>query len=136
MNAFDADVLIYAVKDGHQLGHRVLPLFAVPPGAPAGLGSLLLLLEVLSRPMRRDEHAQVRALSQLLSKLELLPVNDQIADLAVSLGTVYGLKAADAVHLATAVNAGAERFITNNQRDFPKTISEIEIMYPADLQAA
>lgn len=43
------------------------------------------------------------------------------------------LCAADAVHLATAVGVGADRFLTNNRRDFPTTISEIEVVYPGDL---
>lgn len=34
-----------------------------------------------------------------------------------------GLRAPDAVHRATAVVAGAARFLTNNQSDFPKTIT-------------
>lgn len=33
----------------------------------------------------------------------------------------------------TAVGAGADRFLTNNTRDFPQTITEIEVTYPADL---
>lgn len=37
------------------------------------------------------------------------------------------------MHLATAVGAGADRFLTNNAADFPKTINEIEITYPDDL---
>jgi hypothetical protein len=28
---------------------------------------------------------------------------------------------------------GAERFITNNKRDFPPVITEIQVTYPADL---
>ncbi len=31
---------------------------------------------------------------------------------------------------------GAGRFITNNQRDFPATITEIQVTYPADLADA
>jgi hypothetical protein len=31
------------------------------------------------------------------------------------------------------VSLGADRFITNNQRDFPAGITEIHITYPADL---
>jgi hypothetical protein len=42
----------------------------------------------------------------------------------------------DATHLATAVNVGADRFITNNQRDFPTTVTEITITYPGDLDDA
>ena len=50
----------------------------------------------------------------------------------------YGLRAADAIHLATAhlataVSAGADRFITDNKADFPKSISEVDITYPEDL---
>jgi hypothetical protein len=37
------------------------------------------------------------------------------------------------VHLATAVAAGADRFLTNNKSDFPKSIVEIDITYPEDL---
>lgn len=36
-------------------------------------------------------------------------------------------------HLATAVAAGAERFPTNNRRDFPQTITELAITYPDGL---
>jgi hypothetical protein len=43
------------------------------------------------------------------------------------------MRAADATHLATAISSGADRFITNNERDFPKTITEIDIIYPRDL---
>jgi predicted nucleic acid-binding protein len=52
------------------------------------------------------------------------------------LGARYGLRAADAVHLATAVSMGAGRFITNNMRDFDRHIKEIDITFPADLPAA
>jgi hypothetical protein len=31
------------------------------------------------------------------------------------------------------VAIGADRFITNNHRDFPATMTEIAVTYPADL---
>jgi len=31
------------------------------------------------------------------------------------------------------VALGADRFITDNQRDFPTDIAEVRIIYPADL---
>ena len=37
------------------------------------------------------------------------------------------------IHLATAVAIGADRFITNNKRDFPAAMTEIAVTYPADL---
>jgi len=52
---------------------------------------------------------------------------------ATTLASEYRLRAADAVHLATAVVVGADRFVTNNRREFPASISEIEVTYPEDL---
>jgi hypothetical protein len=48
MDAFDADVLIYAGVAEHPLGRRVRALFPVEPDALAGAGSVLLLPEVLA----------------------------------------------------------------------------------------
>ena len=78
---------------------------------------------------------KVRIESPFLARLDLLAVDRSTAELAVSLGGSYRLRAADAVHLATAVTAGADRFLTNNRRDFPREIDEIEIVYPEMLGA-
>jgi predicted nucleic acid-binding protein len=59
--------------------------------------------------------------------------NEVIAELATALGSSYRLRAADAVHLATAVATGADRFITNNSSAFTKAISEVEVTYPIDV---
>lgn len=137
MDAFDADVLIYAAAPGHPLGRRVAALFS--PQArrdsdpPDGVGSVLLLPEVLGKPLRDGATDEVRALAGFLARLDLRPLDRETATLATALCTAYRLRAADATHLATAVAAGADRFVTNNQRDFPRTIVEIGIAYPADL---
>jgi predicted nucleic acid-binding protein len=134
MDAFDADVLIYAAVPGHPLGEQVAALFrSVAPAAAAGLGSVLLLPEVLSRPLRDGAVDEVRILAGLLARLDLRPVDRATAELATALSSRYRLKAADATHLATAVSMGADRFITNNKRDFPPAITEIQVTYPADL---
>lgn len=107
MDAFDADVLIYAAVPEHDLGRPVRALFPAGPvegsGEVAGIGSVLLLPD------------------------------ESTAELATALGASYGLRAADAVHLATAVGAGADRFLTNNRTNFTKSITEIDITYPEDL---
>jgi len=134
MDAFDADALIYAAVAGHPLGQRVAALFQ--PAAPAttvGTGSVLLLPEILSKPLRDGATDEVRILAGLLARLDLRPVDRATAELAAALAARYRLKAADATHLATAVSMGADRFITNNQRDFPATIAEIDVTYPIDL---
>ena len=136
LTAFDADVLIYAATIDHPLGRKVLTLLATDDveNGPVGVGSVLLLAEVLAKPMRADPgSAETAALISVLSRLELHPLDEATARLALALAATYGLRAADAAHLATAVASGAERFLTNNRRDFPKTITEIDILYPADL---
>lgn len=135
MDAFDADVIIYAAAPGHPLGRRVAGLFAASGAGqlPAGVGSVLLLPEVLAKPVRVGATKEVAALVSLLRRLELLPVDLSTAELAVALGSVHRLRPADAVHLATAVAMGADRFITNNTRDFPTSLDEIQVTYPQDL---
>ncbi|HEY9242960.1 MAG TPA: PIN domain-containing protein [Streptosporangiaceae bacterium] len=134
MDAFDADALIYAAVPGHPLGQRVAALFRPGgPGTLVGTGSVLLLPEVLGKPLRDGATDEVRLLAGLLARLDLRPADRATAELATALATRYRLKAADAVHLATAVAMGADRFITNNQRDFPATMTEIAVTYPADL---
>jgi predicted nucleic acid-binding protein len=133
MDAFDADTLIYAAQPGHPLGHRILALFRNTSERFAGIGSVLLLPELLSKPIRDGDTDAVRMLAGLLARLDLRPVDRATAELATALASAYKLRAADATHLATAVVIGASRFITSNQRDFPATIREIEVTYPADL---
>jgi predicted nucleic acid-binding protein len=133
MDAFDADVLIYAAAPDHPLGRRVLALLAAQPDLPAGIGSTLLVPEILIKPLRDGAEAELIALAAILGRLELCPLDEATARLAVALGAVHRLNAADAVHLATAVGAGADRFVTNNRRDFPQTIPEVLVSYPEEL---
>ncbi len=135
MDAFDADVLIYAAVDAHPLGTPVRALFPrrADAGEIAGLGSVLLLPELLTKPLREGDKDALDNLTALLARLELLPADRAIAQLATALGAEHGLRAADAVHLATAVAGGADRFVTHNRRHFPKSITEIAIVSPTDL---
>lgn len=137
MDAFDADVLIYAAVSDHPLGRRVRAMFPGEPtattGSIAGTGSVLLIPELLTKPMRDGAESELDALGLLLARLDLRPTDEATAQLATALGAAYGLRAVDAVHLATAVSAGADRFITNNSTDFAKTIIEIDVTYPEDL---
>ena len=140
MDAFDADVLIYAAIPGHPIGRKVAALFAVPPARESrpqvGVGSALLLPEVLAKPLRDGEADAVKALSALLASLDLRPVDRATARLATILAARYSLRPADAIHLSTAVSMGADRFITNNRRHFSGSIREIAVTFPDDLPEA
>jgi predicted nucleic acid-binding protein len=137
MDAFEADVLIYAAVTGHGLGRRVRALFTdgslLEGAGPARIGSTLLIPALLTEPARDGADDELLSLASSLGRIELLPTDRATAELATSLGAIYGLRAADAIHLATAVGAGADRFITNNSSDFPRSIVEVTVTYPGDL---
>ena len=135
MIAFDADVLIYAADAAHPLGRRIERLFDVDPEVQpfVGVGSVNLLPEVLAKPLRLEQGDESLALIGFLGRIELLAVDAATARLALTLAASYALRPADAVHLATAVQAGADHFLTNNRKDFRKSIIEIDVVYPEDL---
>jgi hypothetical protein len=139
VDAFDADVLIYAAVPGHPLGRKVAALFAeAPPGESgklAGIGSVLLIPEVLAKPLRDGETDAVKALSAFLARLDLRPVDRATALLATVLGARCKLRRGrrpprDGGH------HGGRRFITSNERDFGLSIKEVDITFPADLPEA
>jgi len=79
-----------------------------------------------------EDASEVLHLVALLARLELRPLDLHAAQLATELACRHRPRAADATHLATAVAAGAHRFLTN-RRDLPRSIAEIDAVCPDDL---
>jgi len=131
--AFDADVLIYAVDDSNPIAYSIRKLINNIPGNTAGIGSVLLIPETLIKPFRIHSESQIDAISEILAQLTLVPVSREIATKATQYGAKYRIKTPDAIHLATAVHAGADYFLTNNRKDFSKAISEMNIVFPAEI---
>ena len=136
MNAFDSDVLIAAATVADPVGAPIRRLYAESATSAVGVGSRLLEGETLIKPVRLGALDELAELRRLLARLTLHDVTAPISHLAVEFGAKYRLKTADAVHLATAVFTGADRFITNNRRDFRKEIAEVDVTYPDELPAA
>src|SRR5258708_12944079 len=102
MDAFDAAVLSCAAVPGHPLGRRVAALLnAGAAGTPVGAGSVLLLPEVLGKPLRDGTADEVRALAGLLGRLDLRPADRATAELATPLSSRYRLTATDPTPLPT-----------------------------------
>ena len=137
MDSFDTDVLIYPAVLEHGLGRRIGTLFITEADKRSdtaiSVGSVLLVPELRSKPLHDHEEEELGALGASLGRLDLLPTDKSTAELATALGSAYDFRSADASHLATAVGAGADRLITNNRADFPKSITEIDVTYPDDL---
>ena len=131
---FDADALIYAADPAHPFGPAIRRVIVAEGMEP--FGSVLLLHEVLAKPTRLGLDQDIAQLDQLLVRLQLIEVSTPLARLAAELGARHGLKTVDAVHLATAVWAGADVFVTNNRRDFrADEITEVDVRYPDQLPA-
>ena len=134
MDAYDADVLIYAAHPDHEFGPRIRRILAArSPVEPAAIGSVMLLPELLIKPSKLQLVEDVARLDRIIEQLELVPCDPKVAQMATALGARYRLGTIDAIHLATAVVRGADRFITNNRRDFRRDIAEVTVTYPEDL---
>lgn len=68
-----------------------------------------------------------------MSRIDLIAYDQFTALMALVLAVKYGLKSVDATYLASAIATGADRFLTNNRKDFSRNIREVEIVYPNEL---
>ena len=127
MDAFDSDVLIYAAQN-HVRGNVVAR--RIEDAAIQCIGSVLLISEVFALPAARVNPVEQQRLLQILGALDLKDVDYETAELAGVLRGKYRLRTRDALHLATAILWGADRFHTNNREDFSQRIDEIEIVLP------
>ncbi|HEX6373393.1 MAG TPA: type II toxin-antitoxin system VapC family toxin [Longimicrobium sp.] len=91
----------------------------VDAGRLSAAASVLLLSEVLVPAYRAGSPAaarQARAALERLPNFELVDVTAAVADAAARLRAVHNLRTPDALHVATALNEGAEWIITNDHR--------------------
>jgi predicted nucleic acid-binding protein len=116
--ALDTVTLIYFFERSAQFFAQVEPVIgAIDAGTLRGVASSLALLETLVGPLQSGNAALAdtyrRALT-LAPNLELVPVDDAIAELAAAIRAQHRFKTPDAIHLATAVRSGADAFLTND----------------------
>lgn len=125
MDAFDTDVLIYA-STADPRGQILVDAHKSAAGGISGVSSALILTEALALGDATPSPARIQ---ELIGSLQLVPADTRIAMIGAALRTKYRLKTPDALHLATAIAVGADRFVTGNRRDFSR-ISEIDVVHP------
>ncbi len=127
MDAFDADIVIYASK-GDPRGDYLLAAIdlSASDASRTPIGSTLLATETLVPGVDDANRPRVEA---ILGRMTLIPLDLRTARIAGVLRSLYRLRSSDAAHLATAIAVGADRFITGNRRDF-QHVREIEIVTP------
>lgn len=97
--------------------------------------STVTLLEVLVKPLREGQTAlaaQYRSVLTSAPGIELHEITAAIADTAAGLRAKYNLRTPDAIQLATAVDVGADYFLTNDIR--LKTVTEVTVVTLDEIQ--
>lgn len=113
----DANPIIYTVEKHPDYGPLLLPLWqAAQAGAIEVLTSDLALMETLTGPIKSGDAALQSAYEQALlgTDIRMLPITHAILREAARLRAATKLKTPDALHLATAQQAGCALFITND----------------------
>lgn len=118
--ALDTSVFIYALEDHPEFGTRAAALFrAVERGSVAAVASDLALAELIVRPLRMgQEDVADRYLATLPSfpNLTFRAATRAVLVLAARVRARSGLGLADCLHVASAIDAGARAFVTNDLR--------------------
>ncbi len=117
---FDANAVIYSVEKIEP--YRALldaAWKASEVGAIRIVGSELLLLECLVKPVRAADSLLEHTYRELLlgsGDVRLMPVDLPVIERAIRIRAENRLKTPDAIHAASALQAGAALFVTNDAR--------------------
>jgi predicted nucleic acid-binding protein len=82
-----------------------------------GVGASIVLAELLVQPFRSNNQGLVNRYETILMNshhFRLEPVTNAISRTAADLRAHYNLRTPDAIHIATAIDAGCEAFLTND----------------------
>ena len=116
----DTAPLIYFIEEDPTYLEVVRPFFeAISRRDIQVVTSTVTLLEVLVQPLRLQAVALADTYREFLLQSEgvsCIPVSSSIAEEAASLRSEYNLRTPDAIQIATAMNAGASAFLTNDRR--------------------
>lgn len=95
----------------------------------AAVSSVITLTEVLLQPIKAGKTIVAQQYRDILldsGQFELLPITAQIAERAADLRARYNLRTPDALHVATALDAGCDAFLTNDRGI--KRVTEIRVL--------
>lgn len=114
----DANCLIYSYEIVEPYSTLLKPVWDnATPTTFSIVTSELSLLEVLVKPFRTGNNrleAGFRALLLGSADLRMIPITQPILERAARLRATTNLKTPDALHAATALDAGAALFLTND----------------------
>ena len=136
MIGLDSNILIYLLESSGPLRDAAARIVdAIDAGTTEGVLSAVGLVEILAGPARAGDAAAFELTADALRDLliRVVSVDRATAEDAAWIGGSLGIGLEDAVHLASARNAGATAFVTNDRR--LRSIPRLEVVYLDDLVA-
>ena len=132
--ALDTGPWIAWIEQSGPFFSAVAPVFRdFEEGRAAAITSVLTLLEVLTGAYRRRDEVLVRRYEDLFehsANVLVIDVDIDIARRAAELRARHGLRSADAIHLATAIEARAGQFVTTDRRLARVRDVEVRVLRP------
>ena len=126
----DSVAIIYFIEEDPTYLPILEPIFdRVDSGVLRALSSFITLIEVLTKPLEVGEVGLAEEYCNRLlgsAGFSLFPVEETVSERAAHLRAQYRLKTPDAIQIATAIEHGAQAFLTNDEE--LARVREIEIV--------
>ena len=132
----DSNILIYLLGTSGPLADAAARIVdAIDAGTTEAVLSTVGLTEILAGPARAGDAAAFELTADALRDLliRVVSLDQATAEDAAWIRGSLGIGLEDAVHLASARNAGATAFVTNDRR--LRSIPRLEVVYLDDLVA-
>lgn len=128
----DTMVLIYHFEENEEFGPAASELLqATEDGRCRLVVSILGRLEALVAPKRHGREDLCRRYREVFEgfpNLEVVLVDDRVAEIGSDLRAMHSLRTPDAIHLATALHRGADAFVTQDDRHFPSKVDGVPVL--------
>ena len=114
----DTNVLVYSFEAKNELrdlSRRWLDWHAEQPGALV-VTSRLTVLEALIGPVKESNTARLQRTETALDQLLIIDLDDAVIRRAAEIRARHSFRTPDALHLATAVEAQADIYVTADRR--------------------
>jgi predicted nucleic acid-binding protein len=114
----DTPVLIYTLENHQDYYPLLKQLWAKFENNQVSItSSELIITEALVSPLRSENMVSIANYEQIIfhAGINLIPIDRSILLAATKLRVKYKLKTPDAIHAATALSIGCNRFITNDK---------------------
>jgi len=132
----DSNILIYLLESSGPLADAAARIVdAIEAGTTEAVLSTVGLIEILAGPANAGDAAAFELTADALRDLliRVVSLDRATAEDAAWIRGSLGIGLEDAVHLASARNAGATAFVTNDRR--LRSIPRLEVVYLDDLVA-